>query len=94
MALSPGSFIIGMVGIVVLFWVLARLSARMGEGMHLARYYYLYYLSILLVILTALLYLQSGDILALLYGLLIAANCLAILASYKYWWWLKDELVR
>jgi len=92
MTLSPESLIVGMLGIIVLFLVLARLSARMGEGMHLARYYYLYYLSILLVILAAFLYFQPLDgILAL--GLLIGSNCLAILASYKYWWWLKDELV-
>jgi hypothetical protein len=64
----------------------------MGEGMHIARYYYLYYLSILLYIIAAILY-WGGDILALLYGLLVIGNCSAALASYKYWSWLKDELV-
>jgi len=94
----PGSvlFLLGISGFILLYAVLAHLSARMGEGLRLPAYYRLYYIAILVLILAALYgwYQYSGekgsDELLLIF--LIIGNMLAIAASYKYWWWLKGEL--
>lgn len=87
------SIVVGIAGMVVLFAVLARLSARMGEGMHIPGYYYLYYLSMLASLAAAAGIALYPD--AYYYVLLVLSigNCLTIAASYKYWWWLREELV-
>ncbi|TRZ90202.1 MAG: hypothetical protein D4R88_04085 [Methanosarcinales archaeon] len=94
----PGSglFLLGISGFIILYVVLAHLSARMGEGLRLPGYYRLYYIAILVLVVAALYgwYQYSGekgydDILLIL---LIIGNVFAVAASYKYWWWLKDEL--
>ncbi len=91
-----GLFITGITGFLVLYAVLAHLSARMGEGLRLPAYYRIYYLAILILLLAVLYgwYQYTGekfydDVLQIL---LITGNVLAVAASYKYWWWLKDEL--
>jgi len=76
--------------------VLAHLSARMGEGMGIPRYYLLYYLAILFLILTlpagwSIHYTGEKDMEDILFTLLTIGNAAAIAASLKYWWWLKDE---
>jgi hypothetical protein len=69
----------------------------MGEGMSLPRYYLLFYIAILFLIIS----LPSGwsiyfsgekDAEDILFTLLTIGNAIAIGASFKYWWWLKDEL--
>ncbi len=86
-------FYAGILGILVFYAVLMHLSARMGEGMHLPKYYLLYYLAIFALILTipAVQYApndNSGDI---LFTLLLVGNIIVMAVSFKYWWWLKNE---
>ncbi len=91
----PGLFLLGMSGFIILYAVLAHLSARMGEGLRLPGYYRLYYIAILVLVVAALYsWLYSGEKGSddMLLILLIIGNVLAVAASYKYWWWLKDEL--
>ena len=89
-------FIIGIMGFLILYAVLAHLSSRMGEGLRLPPYYRLYYVAILVLLLAVIYgwYQYTGEKLYddLLPILLITGNVLAVAASYKYWWWLKDEL--
>ncbi|GFO96897.1 uncharacterized protein ig2599ANME_1090 [groundwater metagenome] len=93
---ESGLFLLGITGFLVLYAVLAHLSARMGEGLGLPGYYMLYYIAILVLILAALYgwYQYTGEKGSddMLLILLIIGNGLAVAASYKYWWWLKDEL--
>ncbi len=94
----PGSglFLLGISGFIILYAVLAHLSARMGEGLHLPGYYGLYYIAILVLVVAALYgwYQYTGEKGSddMLLILLIIGNVFAVAASYKYWWWLKDEL--
>lgn len=98
MIIEFGLFFLGISGLLVFYTVLARLSARMGEGMGITKYCILYYFSILALILTipvawSVHYTgnrNSGDT---LFALLTTGNVIAIAASFKYWWWLKDELL-
>ncbi len=90
-------FFIGILGFIVLYMVLAHLSARMGEGLRLPKYYLLYYISILALILAlpvgwSIHYEENGSQ-DILFALLTTGNAVALAASYKYWWWLKNELV-
>jgi TRAP-type mannitol/chloroaromatic compound transport system permease small subunit len=91
----PGSglYLLGISGFLIFYAVLAHLSARMGEGLRVPGYYRIYYIAILFLISGALLYIFNGegseDIMMIL---LITGNVLAVAASYRYWWWLKDEL--
>ena len=94
----PGSglFLLGITGFIILYVVLAHLSVRMGEGLHLPGYYRLYYIAILVLVAAALYGWSqysgekgSDDMILIL---LIFGNALAVAASFKYWWWLKDEL--
>ncbi|KCZ71968.1 hypothetical protein ANME2D_02025 [Candidatus Methanoperedens nitroreducens] len=89
-------FLSGILGFLVLYIVLIRLSARMGEGMGLPRYYLLYYVAILALILTipagwSIHYAKEESLEDVLFTLLIIGNAIVIAASFKYWWWLKDE---
>lgn len=92
---EPGLFLLGISGFLIFYAVLAHLSARMGEGLRVPGYYMIYYIAILFLISGALygLYIYNGegheDIMMIL---LITGNMLAVAASYRYWWWLKDEL--
>ncbi len=91
-----GFFLLGISGFLILYIVLAHLSARMGEGLRLPGYYRLYYIAILILVLAGLYgssqYAGENDSEDILLILLIIGNALAVAASYKYWWWLKDEL--
>ena len=92
-----GLFYLGILGLLILYVVLTSLSARMGEGMGLPRYYLLYYLAILALVLTvpagwSIHYAGEKSSENTLFVLLIIANIIAIAASFKYWWWLKGEL--
>ncbi len=91
-------FFIGLSGLLMLYIILAHLSARMCEGMGLPSYYLLYFIAILALILTLpegwqIYYEQKDSSLDTLLILLIIGNIIAIAASFKYWWWLKDELL-
>ncbi len=92
----PGSglFLLGISGILVLYAVLAHLSARMGEGLRVRGYYRIYYIAILFLISGAVygFYVNGGVPEDIVMILLITGNVLAVAASYRYWWWLKDEL--
>lgn len=95
MITGSGLFLVGISGFLIFFAVLAHLSARMGEGLHLPPYYRIYYIALLFLILAALYvwYIYSGEGFEdMMLVLLIIGNALAVVASYKYWWWLKDEL--
>lgn len=98
MIIEFGLFFLGILGLLVFYTVLARLSARMGEGMGIPKYWILYYFSILTLILTipagwSVHYTGNSDSGDTLFTLLIIGNVVAIAASFKYWWWLKDELL-
>jgi hypothetical protein len=88
-------FLMGISGFIVFYAVLAHLSARMGEGLRLSGYYRLYYIAILILVVAALygwLYTDEKGWDDMLIIMLIVGNVLAVSASHKYWWWLKDEL--
>lgn len=96
---------IGVAGIVIFYLILAKLSARMGEGLMLPSYYLWDYVAGIIALSTipfhvflhqtydmphepgTLLDLQGLYILMLLISYLIV-----ILVSFRYWWWLKDEI--
>ncbi len=91
-------FVLSISGLLVLYTVLMHLSARMGEGMGIPKYYLLYYIAILALILTipagwSIHYIESGNSENLVFVLLITGNVIATAASFKYWWWLKGELL-
>lgn len=92
---ESGLFLLGISGFIVFYAVMAHLSARMGEGLRLPKYYRLYYVAVLVLLFAALygwyLYAEERDSDVLLI-LLIAGNVLTVAASCKYWWWLKYEL--
>ncbi|MCZ7356456.1 MAG: hypothetical protein O8C66_03160 [Candidatus Methanoperedens sp.] len=97
MILDLGMFLVGILGILILYSVLIRLSSRMGEGMRLPKYYRLYYIAILAIILTiplgwSIYYANDRSPENNLLALLTAGNILAMAASFKYWWWLKNEV--
>lgn len=87
---------IGIIGILVFYIVLAKLSARMGEGLMLAPYYQLYYVACIIVSLTipVHMYSESLDLKGLYISLLLIGNVIVILISIRYWWWLKNEILR
>ncbi len=89
-------FIAGILGILVFYAVLMHLSARMGEGMGLPKYYLLYYLAIFLLVLAipggwSVLYVADGGTADSVFTLLLIGNIIAIVVSFKYWWWLRNE---
>ncbi|HEY9205993.1 MAG TPA: hypothetical protein VIO58_08730 [Candidatus Methanoperedens sp.] len=91
-------FFTGISGLLILYIVLAHLSARMCEGMGLPSYYLLYFIAILALILTLpqgwQIYFEQKDTSSdILFILMIIGNTIAITASFRYWWWLKDELL-
>ena len=97
---------IGIIGIFVFFIVLAKLSARMGEGLRLPSYYLWYYVAIIVALLTIPVHVylhqkyemphsvESLDLQGLYVSLLLISNVIVILVSVRYWWWLKDEISR
>lgn len=97
---------IGIIGIIVFYVVLAKLSARMGEGLMLAPYYLWYYVAIIIASLTIPLHvylhqkyemphsMEYLDLQGLYISLLLISNVIVILVSFRYWWWLKDEISR
>ncbi|VVB94490.1 Uncharacterised protein [uncultured archaeon] len=89
-------FCAGILGILVFYAVLMHLSARMGEGMRLPKYYLLYYLAIFTLILTipaswSVQYAADGSSGDALFTLLVIGNIIVMAVSFKYWWWLKGE---
>ncbi len=97
MIFEYGLFLIGILGFVFLYVALAHLSARMGEGMGLPKYYLLYYIAIVFLVLTLPSgwsnYAGIGNSKDPLFLLLTAGNAVVLAASFKYWWWLKSELM-
>ena len=91
-------FFLGISGLLIFYAVLMHLSARMGEGMGLRRYYLLYYIAILSLILIipagwSIHYAGEKGREDTLFVLLIVGNVISLAASFKYWWWLKSELL-
>ncbi len=97
---------IGIIGIVIFYIVLARLSARMGEGLMLPSYYFWYYIASIIAISTIPLHIYMHqkydmqhspdpllDLLALYFSLLLLSNIIVLSVSFKYWLWLKDEIL-
>ena len=85
---------IGILGLLILYAVLSHLSARMGEGMRVPKYYLLFYIAIICLIVSIQLVYSTGEQGAedTFFALLTLGNVIATVASYKYWWWLKYEL--
>ncbi len=97
MILDFGLFMAGILGFLILFMVLSQLSARMGEGMRITKYYLLFYVAILILLIVipegwSIHYSANKSSQDTLFALLSLGNVIAIAASFKYWWWLKDEL--
>ncbi len=97
MILDFGLFLAGILGFLILFGVLSHLSARMGEGMRITKYYILFYVAILILVIAipeglSIYYSAEKSSKDTLFALLSLGNVIAIAASFKYWWWLKDEL--
>ncbi len=90
-------FFLGNSGFLILLVVLMRLSERMGQGLGLKSYYYIYYAAILLFLAAMILLIvsqtPSKDTWSIAYALFIIGDLIALLISFKYWWWLKKELV-
>lgn len=93
---------VGTIGVVIFYLVLSRLSARMGEGLRLPRYYRWHYAACIIALssIPVHLYLHqpglagsSLDLQALYISLLLISNVIVILVSFRYWGWLKDELL-
>lgn len=98
---------IGIIGIVISFFIIAKLSARMGEGLMLSKYYRLDYVAAILALSTIPVhfYLHQKyelphaenaflDMEGLYIFLLLVSNVIVILVSIRYWWWLKDEILK
>lgn len=96
----------GVIGIVIFYFVIAKLSARMGEGLMLPAYYRWDYIACIIAIFTIPLHaylhkeyadIHSGQVLldyeGLYIFLLLLSNVIVIIVSLKYWWWLKDEIL-
>ncbi|MCZ7372180.1 MAG: hypothetical protein O8C59_01440 [Candidatus Methanoperedens sp.] len=88
---------IGILGLLILYAVLSHLSARMGEGMRVPKYYLLFYIAIIFLIVSIPLvystnYSREQGAEDTFFALLTLGNVIATVASYKYWWWLKYEL--
>jgi len=77
----------------------------MGEGLRLAPYYRWYYVASIITLSSIAVhsYLHqkygilpladsSLDLQGLYISLLLIGNVIVILVSFRYWWWLKDEL--
>jgi hypothetical protein len=97
---------VGTIGVVVFYIILSRLSARMGEGLRLPPYYRWHYAACIIALSTIPLHLylhqtydipdlagSSLDLQALYISLLLISNIIVILVSFRYWGWLKDELL-
>lgn len=96
---------IGITGIIIFYIVLAKLSARMGEGLMLPRYYLWDYIACILIFLTipahAYLHIRyeiphpaPPEFQVLYVSLFLVSTVIVILVSLKYWWWLKDEIFK
>lgn len=91
---------IGVIGIAIFYLIIAKLSARMGEGLRLPFYYRWDYVACVIVLSTILLHaymhykeIPHDSLFDLLYILmLLISNVIVILVSKRYWWWLKDEI--
>ncbi len=96
---------IGVIGVVVFYVVLSKLSARMGEGLKLAPYYKLDYVACIIISLTIPIHaylhqkyephsMEYLDLQGLYILLLLISNVIVIIVSFRYWWWLKDEILK
>ena len=90
-------FYAGILGFLILFVVLSHLSARMGEGMGIKKYYLLFYIAILVLVMTipsawSIYFTGEKSPQDNILALLTSGNIIAIAASFKYWWWLKGEI--
>lgn len=98
-------FSLGVLSAVVLALVLARLSRKLGEAMKLPSYYYCYYVAVAFFLLTiglrwwetshghygvAMSYIVTFALDTLSF---FAGITMVFLTSFKYWGWLKDELL-
>ncbi|MCZ7383028.1 MAG: hypothetical protein O8C64_15835 [Candidatus Methanoperedens sp.] len=97
---------VGTIGVVIFYLVLSRLSARMGEGLGLPPHYRWHYAASIIALssIPVHLYLHQNydmsgladsslDLQALYLSLLLISNIIVILVSFRYWGWLKDELI-
>ena len=97
---------LGIIGIVIFYTVLAKLSALMGKGMRLPPYYLWYYVASLITSFTIPIHLFLHqryetphsleyviDLQGIYFSLLLLSNIIVLIVSFKYWWWLKDELL-
>jgi len=96
---------VGVFGIIIFYIVLAKLSALMGKGLRLASFYLWYYVASIITLLTIPIHLYLHqryetphslesviDIQGLYFSFLLLGNVIVIFVSFKYWFWLKDEL--
>ncbi len=80
-----------------ILYLLSSMSKRLGEVMGLEKYYYLYYLSIFIILTSVILILPYGLIEnGKLYGYAFFSigMTLSLITSIKYWGWLIKELFR
>lgn len=96
---------IGVIGFIIFYIVLAKLSERMGEGLKLPPYYRLNYAASIITFLTIPLHvylhqnynvahsLETLDLQGMYVLLLIFSNVIVLFVSIRYWIWLKDEIL-
>ncbi len=74
--------------------LLRALSRRLGEALHMKKYYLLYDVSIIIMALSLFL-LISGlfDVLSSQL-LFLSGAILAVAATARYWWWIVPEILR
>ncbi len=91
---------IGVIGIIIFYIVIAKLSARMGKGLKLPAYYKWNYVACVITFSAILLHayqhyikIPHGSLFDLVYILmLLTSNVTVTIVSRRYWWWLKDEI--
>lgn len=91
--LDSASFIM----LAFILYLMSSMSKRLGEVMGLDKYYYLYYIGIIFILISAIIILLFGIIEnGRLYSFVFfsVGMTLSLIASIRYWGWLIIELFR
>ncbi len=75
----------------IILYFLCVLSKRLGEVLGMRKYYYLYYIGMVLTLVASIIITMNEQIVG--YELFALGLTLALLVSIKYWGWLFREIV-